>query len=148
MPALANKIYFNYGGQGPLPQPSLQAIHDAFAAIQELGPFSGPVWPFVARCTDALRQRLGSPAWLGVGPRRLAFTENVTSGCVLPLWGLPWQAGDALLISDCEHPGVVAACRELARRHGLEIHTLPVLELCRRMPQSALAAAEIGRAHV
>ena len=26
MPALANKTYFNYGGQGPLPTPSLEAI--------------------------------------------------------------------------------------------------------------------------
>jgi len=59
----------------------------------------------------------------------------------LPLWGLPWQAGDALLISDCEHPGVVAACLELARRHGLSIHTLPVLQLCRNTPADRLEAA-------
>ena len=26
MPALAHKTYFNYGGQGPLPEPSLEAI--------------------------------------------------------------------------------------------------------------------------
>lgn len=129
MPALANKTYFNYGGQGPLPQPSLQAITDAFAAIQELGPFAAPVWPYVARCSEALRQRLGSPSWLGVGPRRLAFTENVTSGCVLPLWGLPWQRGDQLLLSDAEHPGVVAACRELARREGLELCFVAVADL-------------------
>jgi len=129
MPALANKTYFNYGGQGPLPDSSLQAISAAFAAIQELGPFAAPVWPYVSRRIDALRQRLGSSAWLGVGPRRLAFTENVTSGCVLPLWGLPWQRGDQLLLSDAEHPGVVAACRELARRHGLVLQFVPVADL-------------------
>lgn len=129
MPALANKTYFNYGGQGPLPQSSLEAITAAFASIQQLGPFAAPVWPYVSRRIDALRQRLGSSAWLGVGPRRLAFTENVTSGCVLPLWGLPWQSGDQLLISDAEHPGVVAACRELARRHGLVLEFVPVADL-------------------
>jgi hypothetical protein len=42
---------------------------------------------------------------------------------------LQWQAGDGLLISDCEHPGVVAACQELARREGLTISVLPVLAL-------------------
>ena len=115
-PALSNKTYFNYGGQGPLPDPSLQAIHAGFRTIQQLGPFSDAVWPWTARTIDSLRQRLGSASWLGVGPRRLAFTENVTSGCVLPLWGLPWSPGDQLLLSDAEHPGVVAACRELARR--------------------------------
>ena len=60
---------------------------------------------------------------------RLALTENVTSGCVLPLWGLPFTRGDRMLIGDCEHPGVVAACVELARREQLSIDVLPVKHL-------------------
>lgn len=127
LPALTNKTYFNYGGQGPLPTPSLEAITATWQQIQELGPFTGAVWPSIAQITGRLRQHLAR--WLGVGPHRIAFTENVTSGCVLPLWGLPWQAGDELLISDCEHPGVVAACRELARREGLLLANLPVADL-------------------
>jgi L-cysteine/cystine lyase len=59
----------------------------------------------------------------------LALTENVTSGCVLPLWGLPFAEGDRLLISDCEHPGVVSACVELARRQNLAIDLLKVKHL-------------------
>ena len=35
-----------------------------------------------------------------------------------------------ILISDCEPPGVVAACHELARRRQLQVHTLPVKQ-CR-----------------
>jgi L-cysteine/cystine lyase len=127
MPALSNKTYFNYGGQGPLPGASLEAITRCWHTIQELGPFTTAVWPLVNGHTNRLRQRLGQ--WLGVPPQRLAFTENVTSGCVLPLWGLPWRQGDALLLSDCEHPGVVAACQELARRHGLELRLLQVGDL-------------------
>ena len=127
MPALTNKTYFNYGGQGPLPTPSLEAITATWRQIQELGPFTGDVWPLVERTTARLRLQLGH--WFGVGSQRVAFSENVTSGCVLPLWGLPWRAGDELLISDCEHPGVVAACRELARRHGLSLANLPVADL-------------------
>jgi len=127
LPALANKTYFNYGGQGPLPTAALQAITGAWEQIQELGPFTGAVWPFIEQTTGRLRQHLAH--WFGVPPHRLAFTENVTSGCVLPLWGLPWHSGDELLIGDCEHPGVVAACRELARRQGLQLATLPVADL-------------------
>jgi len=141
-PALANKTYFNYGGQGPLPTPSLQAINSSWQRIQELGPFTNDVWPFIEQETARVRQALA--ALCGVGPHRLALTENVTSGCVLPLWGLPWDGGDQLLISDCEHPGVVAACQELARREGLEIRWLPVLELCRTHDQNALAAAVLA----
>ena len=124
MPALASKIYFNYGGQGPLPTPSLEAIKASWQIIQELGPFTGNVWPYVAATVAHLRQRLAR--WCGVPAERLAFTENVSSGCVLPLWGLPWQAGDELLISDAEHPGVVAACRELAQRQGLTLTSVAV----------------------
>jgi len=137
MPALANKVYFNYGGQGPLPTPSLEAIQASWRTIQELGPFTGSVWPYVGGTVSSLRRRLAS--WCGVPAERLAFTENVTSGCVLPLWGLPWQAGDELLIGDAEHPGVVAACRELAQRQNLELASLPVAE-ARSSSEAAQAA--------
>ena len=126
-PALLNKTYFNYGGQGPMPTPSLEAIQASWRRIQELGPFTTDVWPFIGAEVSSTRRRLAQLC--GVAPHRLALSENVTSGCVLPLWGLPFVAGDRLLISDCEHPGVVAACVELARREGLEIDTLPVQQL-------------------
>ncbi len=126
-PALLNKTYFNYGGQGPLPTPSLEAIQASWRRIQELGPFTTDVWPFIGAEVSSTRRRLAQLC--GVAPNRLALSENVTSGCVLPLWGLPFVAGDRLLISDCEHPGVVAACVELARREDLVIDTLPVQQL-------------------
>jgi len=141
-PALANKAYFNYGGQGPLPDPALEAIIASWRTIQELGPFSLAVWPFVERETTRVRNALAGLC--GVAPHRLALTENVTSGCVLPLWGLPWQQGDVLLISDCEHPGVVAACRELARRERLQLATLPVQQLCRSTPEAQLPDAVLA----
>ena len=123
-PALLNKTYFNYGGQGPLPTPTLEAMTNSWRRIQELGPFTTDVWPYIGAEVNSTRRRLAQLC--GVGPHRLALSENVTTGCVLPLWGLPFEEGDRLLISDCEHPGVVAACVELARRENLEIDTLPV----------------------
>ena len=126
-PALLNKTYFNYGGQGPLPTTSLEAIQASWRRIQELGPFTTDVWPFIGAEVSSTRRRLAQLC--GVAPHRLSLSENVTTGCVLPLWGLPFEAGDRLLISDCEHPGVVAACVELARREGLAIDTLPVQQL-------------------
>ena len=98
MPALANKTYFNYGGQGPLPTASLEAIVDTWRRIQELGPFTEDVWPLLGGLSGTLRSRLAQ--WFGVSPARVAFTENVTSGCVLPLWGLPWSEGEEILLGD------------------------------------------------
>ncbi len=127
LPALKNKIYFNYGGQGPLPSPSLQAITTSWGKIQELGPFTNDLWPYLMNEMATTRQVLS--ALCGVTQKRLALTENVTTGCVLPLWGLPFSSEDRLLISDCEHPGVVAACSELARRQHLGIDILPIMHL-------------------
>jgi L-cysteine/cystine lyase len=139
MPALAHKTYFNYGGQGPLPDSSLEAITASWRTIQELGPFTSAVWPFVEAQMATVRSRLAAAC--GVGPHRIALTENVTAGCVLPLWGLQWQAGDELLISDCEHPGVVAACQELARREGLGLAVLPVQAISAQTGEDQLEAA-------
>ena len=126
-PALRGKTYFNYGGQGPLPDPSLDAITASWKRIQQLGPFTTDVWPYIGAEVNSTRAQLATLC--GVPPHRLALSENVTSGCVLPLWGLPIREGDHVLISDCEHPGVVAACLELARRMGLSVHALPVKHL-------------------
>ena len=96
MPALGGKHYFNYGGQGPLPTPSLEAMVACWGELQRLGPFSRDVWPFLEAQVGAPRRRLA--ALCSVPPHRLALTENVTTGCVLPLWGLPFDRGDRLLL--------------------------------------------------
>ena len=127
MPALQSKTYFNYGGQGPLPSPSLEAIKASWDKIQELGPFTNKVWPYITEEVESTKKYLARIC--GVSTNRIALTENVTSGCVLPLWGLPLRKADRILISDCEHPGIVAACRELARRKQLEIDVLNVQQL-------------------
>ena len=128
MPALQNKFYFNYGGQGPLPTESLEAITASWETIQHLGPFTNNVWPYITKEVISTKHLLSDIC--GIHPRRIALTENVTSGCVLPLLGLPFSNGDHILISDCEHPGIVAACKELARKKDLRIGVLPVLKLC------------------
>ncbi len=124
MPALSNKCYFNYGGQGPLPNLSLSAIKKSWEKIQELGPFTSNVWPYIASEIHFTRKKLAQIC--GVQPNRLSLSENVTSGCILPLLGLPISEGDQILISDSEHPGIVASCQELASRKKLEISILPV----------------------
>ncbi len=128
MPALQNKAYFNYGGQGPLPTQSLNAITTSWQTIQKLGPFTNNVWPYITK--EVLTTKNLIAEICSIHPKRIALTENVTSGCVLPLLGLPFSDGDSLLLSDCEHPGIIAACKELARKKNLTIAILPVSKLC------------------
>ena len=124
LPALSNKYYFNYGGQGPLPKSSLDAITNSWLKIQMLGPFTNDVWPYIYKEVQSTKDKISK--FCGVKNKRVCLTENVTSGCVLPLWGLPFSEGDRILISDCEHPGVIAACKELASRFKLQIDILKV----------------------
>ncbi len=127
MPALQNKAYFNYGGQGPLPSQSLNAITSSWQTIQSLGPFTNNVWPYITKEVITTKNLIAEIC--AIHPKRIAFTENVTSGCILPLLGLPFFEGDNLLVSDCEHPGIVAACKELARKKNLTIAILPVSKI-------------------
>ena len=124
-PALANKAYFNYGGQGPLPQVSLEAIKRSYECVQEMGPFSREVNAWVTREAIATRSAIASE--LNVPVEAIALTEDVTVGCNIAFWGIDWKPGDHLLLSDCEHPGIVATAMELQRRFNIEISTCPLM---------------------
>ncbi|MDY7022656.1 MAG: aminotransferase class V-fold PLP-dependent enzyme, partial [Cyanobacteriota bacterium] len=110
-PALVNKAYFNYGGQGPLPQTSLDAIYQSYKQVQEKGPFSVKAGDWVTEESKLMRECIA--AELGVSAKTITLTENVTFGCNIALWGIDWQPGDHLLLSDCEHPGIIAIIQEL-----------------------------------
>lgn len=122
--ALQGKGYFNYGGQGPMPEVALQAIHQGFERIQQLGPFSSQANAWIveeaARTREAIAQELAAPA------TSITLTESVSIGCNIVLWGIDWRFGDHLLMSDCEHPGIVAAVKELQRRFGVEVSICPL----------------------
>ena len=127
MPALSNKKYFNYGGQGPLVNSSLEAIISSWKSIQELGPFTNKIWPYIKKEEFLTKKLLGD--LFGVKGDHIALTENVTTGCILPILGLNFSQDDRILISDCEHPGVVSACIGIARRQNLHIDILPLKQI-------------------
>lgn len=124
-PALVNKAYFNYGGQGPMPQAALDAIFQSYEYVQRVGPFSNEVGTWVVK--EATETRVAIASSLGVPAETITLTEDVTVGCNIALWGMDWQAGDHLLISDCEHPGIVATVQELQRRFGIEVSCCPLM---------------------
>ncbi|MBW4544384.1 MAG: aminotransferase class V-fold PLP-dependent enzyme [Symplocastrum torsivum CPER-KK1] len=125
-PALANKAYFNFGGQGTLPQASLEAIQQAYTYIQHNGPFSVGVNAWIMEEGNKTRQAIASE--FGAPVETITLTEDVTVGCNIPMWGIDWQAGDHILLTDCEHPGVVATAQEIARRFKVEVSTCPIME--------------------
>lgn len=123
--ALNNKVYCNFGGQGPLPTKALETIIDTYHYIQELGPFSLEVNAWISKTNQQLREAIAS--LVSVSSQQITLTENVTSGCNIVLWGIDWQAGDEILMSDCEHPGIIAIIQEIARRFQVKVTVYPLL---------------------
>ncbi|MFN4955720.1 MAG: aminotransferase class V-fold PLP-dependent enzyme [Aphanizomenon sp.] len=124
-PALSNKIYFNYGGQGPMPQGAMDAITQSQAHIQHLGPFGNAAYGWISPQIQASREAIAYT--LNIPSNTITLTGNVTIGCNIAMWGINWQPGDHLLLSDCEHPGVIATAQEIARRLAIEVTTCPLM---------------------
>ncbi|MCS7030493.1 MAG: aminotransferase class V-fold PLP-dependent enzyme [Gloeomargarita sp. SKYG116] len=123
-PALANKIYLNFGGQGPLPTPALTAMMAAYEQGQIKGPFSRQALTWVEEQEHLTRQAFAQ--CLQVAVADITLTSSTTQGCAIVLWGWPWRGGEHLLLSDGEHPGVVATVAQLAQRFGLTWSTCPL----------------------
>ncbi len=124
-PALANKNYFNFGGQGTMPRQALEAIFSAYKYTAESGPFSLQTNDWIEQIVPLVRKTIAQE--LGTEPETITLTENVTAGCNIALWGIDWQAGDRILMTDCEHPGVIAIVQEISRRFGVEVSTCPIM---------------------
>ncbi len=108
-----------------MPQAAFDAILAAYGEIQTQGPFGIKTNDLVLQEANLTRQAIG--AELGVAAETIALTENVTVGCNIALWGLDWQPGDRILLSDCEHPGVIASIQEICRRFRVSVDIFPLL---------------------
>lgn len=123
-PGLRDKVYFNYGGQGMLPRPAAEAIAQTYQRLEDLGPFTLTSNRWVQEQSEQLRQTWAEE--LGISPQTLALTDSVTTGCNIVLWGLDWRPGDHLLLTDCEHPGILAIADALVQRRGITYSTCPI----------------------
>ena len=125
-PGLINKTYFNFGGQGTMPNTALEAIINTHKYVQEVGPFSGKANSWLTDRVNLLREAIASE--LGTTPQTITLTENVTEGCNIAMWGIDWRRGDRILMTDCEHPGIIATIEEIARRFGVKVAICSIMD--------------------
>ncbi|BAZ45498.1 putative L-cysteine/cystine lyase [Chondrocystis sp. NIES-4102] len=124
-PGLTNKTYFNFGGQGTMASTALEAIMETHKYIQQVGPFSNEINAWIGKKNNLLKIAIAKE--LNTTPETITLTENVTAGCNIALWGIDWQAGERILMTDCEHPGIIAIVKEIARRFQLEVAICPIM---------------------
>ena len=59
-PALANKLYANYGVAGPMARSTIEALAGHYHPQQEEGPAGAAAYAAMVRAEDALRARLAA----------------------------------------------------------------------------------------
>lgn len=67
----------------------------------------------------ACRQRVAG--FLGCSAGEIALLSSTTECVNAVLYGLPWEAGDNVVVTDLEFPSMVIACLQLGRRFGVEV---------------------------
>ena len=122
LPLLASQVYLNAGGTGPLPVPVARAISDATTA--QLG--MARMGPEGVELTEHVLGRLrgATGAVVGGAGQDIAITANTTTGLDIAIWGIDWRAGDHIITTELEHPGLSIPIAVAARRHGLTVTRL------------------------
>lgn len=110
-----------------MPKGAIAAIQKAHHFTQERGPFSREVNAWVTAEQEATRQAIATE--LNAPVDTITLTEAVSTGCNIPLWGISWAAGDHILLTDCEHPGIVAAVNEICQRYDVTQSTVSLVDL-------------------
>jgi L-cysteine/cystine lyase len=144
-PALAGKVYANFGVVGAMADSTLAALEGHYRRRQEQGPASPEVFAAQAKDDEAARAAFG--ALLDVPAAQVALQESTCTGCTALLLSVEWKAGDELVLTDAEYPALVELSRLLARRYGVVPVTVPVLEQAEQAP-ALIAAALTPRTRV
>ena len=80
----------------------------------------GAITPTEMQAVEAdCRRRVA--AFIGCGAPEIALLSSTTECVNAVLFGLAWQAGDNLVVTDLEFPSMIIACLHLGRRFGVEV---------------------------
>jgi selenocysteine lyase/cysteine desulfurase len=117
---LAQAVYLNHAASFPLPARSAAALRryigdrEQVVHLYQTGRFDYDPAPLRA----GLGRLLGCPA------RSVGFAPTTNDGMAAVLNGVPWTAGDNLVVPANDFPGVLYACLRLERR-GVEVRQVP-----------------------
>ena len=127
-PVLERVSYLNAGTEGPLPQSAVDAVRQRI----ELEAYERPRGSPVFRRADGAWPPTSAPDTRAcsvlIAPT-IALTGSTTDGVNTVIAGLDLRAGEEILTSDEEHPGLLAPLGRARARHGVKIKVVPFDEL-------------------
>jgi len=120
MPVCEQWAYLDHAAVAPIPQSAQQAIH---AWADEAASHGDTVWSGWAQRME--RVRVLAASMIGAAADEIALVPNTTTGISLVAEGLPWRAGDNVVILANEFPSNQYPWMNLAAR-GVETRRVSV----------------------
>jgi selenocysteine lyase/cysteine desulfurase len=137
-PVLARRAYLNAGTDGPLPARAARAA--AVELTREAGE-GRAMSHFMRRFELASRLRASYAAALGCDAADVALTSCTSEGIAHTVGGLELGAGDEILTSDEEHPGMLGALGAARELSGVSVRAVPLARIADSVgPRTRLVA--------
>ncbi len=126
-PVFERLSYLNAGTEGPVPARAVQAVRDRVDLEAAEGRGGRPYFEGLMGLRDRVREAYAGV--LGARTTDVALTGSTTDGVNTVIGGLDLRAGDEVLTSDEEHPGLLAPLGRARRRHGISVRVVPFGEI-------------------
>jgi selenocysteine lyase/cysteine desulfurase len=137
-PVLGTLAYLNAGTDGPLPASA--AVASVRELQRELGEGRATAH-FERRAELGAELRRAYATALGADPADVALTTCTSEGMAQVVGGLDLAAGDEILTSDEEHPGLLGALSAARELRGVQVREAPLAELADTVgPRTRLVA--------
>ena len=118
-PGLGRLTYLDVAGRAPLCTPVRSAI-ERFMDLAEVGGDKAAMF----RSIEAVRTAYAG--LLNASPDEIAITKNISEGLNIVANGIDWQPGDNLVLCEAlEHANNIYVWRNLERRFGIQVRSLP-----------------------
>jgi cysteine desulfurase/selenocysteine lyase len=118
-PVLRHWDFYNHAGVAPLARVAAEALR-TYARQAEEGAYLDTQW---YRNIESLRD--STAALLNAHRDEIAFIKNTSEGLATIASGLAWKPGDRIVTTAIEYPANMYPWMDLARRHGVELITVP-----------------------
>jgi L-cysteine/cystine lyase len=137
-PVLASRAYLNAGTDGPLPAVAAEAAHRELRRALEYGRAAEH---FERRAALARELRGAYARALGAEPADVALTTSTTEGMASVIAGLELTAGDEIVTSDEEHPGLLGPLAAARDERGVSVRLVPLSDVANAVgPRTRLVA--------
>ena len=126
-PVFERVAFLNAGTEGPIPRAAVEAVRARISVEATHGRSGKAYHEELFQLADRLRA--GYASVLGADVADLALTGSTTDGVNTVLGALSLRAGDEILTSDEEHPGLLAPLGLARRRYGVSVRVVPFASL-------------------